>query len=487
MFAGVLLTCGVYAHPAPHKGILFPLTPFLPRLACFSAIYDAYHPEGVQRAQALCMGRGEQRSPQQLAGVSPLHLTRGHNPLDPILKGFKGRKPLADAGQHLALFAFANAYTRVCCGARCYNKSTKRDTIPTHPDLLKDENGMLLKELSQAIGVSGDEGAVRAIIRDAIADHVSDIQTDSIGNLAAFKRGTGERSLRVMLDAHMDEVGFMVMGYDNDGMIRFSNVGGIDPRILPGARLKVGKNALDGVVLSTPIHHSQDQNAIAIKDLRIDIGATNKANAESLVSIGERIAFASEYAELSETVVRGKAFDNRVGCSLLIDILRAGQYPVDVVVSFSVQEEVGLRGARVAARRLAPDVAIALEGTTAHDVPLGDADPDNLLKPNTVCRLGGGPVLTVIDASMIAHPRLLAFMRQTATSAGIPYQLKTAPGGGTDAGAIHLSRSGVPSAVVSMPCRYIHSPHAYLSTVDYRHTLSLVQTALRTITPDVLV
>jgi endoglucanase len=346
---------------------------------------------------------------------------------------------------------------------------------------------MLLKELSQAIGVSGDEGAVRAIIRDAIADHVTDMQTDSMGNLTAFKHGTGERSLRVMLDAHMDEVGFMVMGYDNDGMIRFSNVGGIDPRIMPGARLKVGKNALDGVVLSTPIHHSQDQNAIALKDLRIDIGATSKANAESLVSIGERIAFASEYAELSETVVRGKAFDNRVGCALLIDVLRGGQYPVDVVVSFSTQEEVGLRGARVAAHRLQPDVAIALEGTTAHDVPLGDADPDNLLKPNPVCRLGGGPVLTVIDASMIAHPRLLAFMRQTATDAGIPYQLKTAPGGGTDAGAIHLSRAGVPSAVVSMPCRYIHSPHAYLSKTDYQHALALVQAALRQITPEVLV
>ncbi len=345
---------------------------------------------------------------------------------------------------------------------------------------------MLLKELSQAIGVSGDEGAVRALIHDAIKDDVTDITIDSIGNLTAFKKGTGTQALRVMLDAHMDEVGFMVMGFDSDGLIRFANVGGIDPRIMLGLRVKVGKKGLNGIILSTPIHHSKDQTAKAIKDLRIDIGATSKSGAEGLVSLGERIAFDSEYIEVSDTVLRGKAFDDRVGCSILIDVLKGGNYPVDIVASFSVQEEIGLRGAKIAANRLKPDLAIALEGTTAHDVPLGDADPDDLMIPNPVCRMGAGPAITVMDASMIASPRLTQFIRQTATTHNIPHQLKTARGGGTDAGSIHLTQSGVPSAVISMPCRYIHSPHAYLSKTDYQHMLELVKAVLNSLTSDAI-
>jgi len=346
---------------------------------------------------------------------------------------------------------------------------------------------MLLPELSMASGVSGDESAVRQIIHQAISPHVTDLYVDSMGSLTALKKGTGAVPLRVMLDAHMDEVGFVVTGFENDGLIRFAAVGGFDDRILLGKRVKVGRKGHAGVILSTPIHFGRDAAVKPIKDLRIDIGANSKANAESAVSLGERIVFDSEYVALSETIVRGKAFDDRVGCSLLIDVLQSETpYPVDVLASFSVQEEVGLRGAKVTAQRLKPDAAIILEGTTAHDVPLADTDRDDPTVPTPVARLNGGPVLTFMDASFIAPPKLLAFARETAEQQGIPYQLKQALGGGTDAGAIHLTRSGVPCLVISMPCRYIHSPQAILSLTDYQHTLALVKSLLNHITPDVL-
>ena len=282
-----------------------------------------------------------------------------------------------------------------------------------------------------------------------------------------------------MVTAHMDEVGFMITGFDNNGLIRFTNVGGIDARLLPGLRVKIGKDAVPGVIIWTPIHMNRDQNVKQIKDLRIDIGASKKGAAEGKVKRGDRIVFDSYYDNITETMVRGKAFDDRVGCSLLIDVLRDGEYPVDIVAAFTVQEEIGLRGARVAAKRLNPDTAIALEGTTAHDIPDPTADPDDSTRPNPVCKIGAGPVLSVMDRSMISPPQLLRFFKQIAKDNDIPYQMKTAPGGGTDAGQIHMANTGVPSMVISMPCRYIHSPAAFLSLVDYENDLKLIRAALQ--------
>lgn len=346
------------------------------------------------------------------------------------------------------------------------------------------EKTMLLEELSTTIGVSGDEGAVRSLIHTAISPYVTDLHTDSMGNLTALKAGTEAVALRVMLDAHMDEVGFIVTGYEDNGLLRFTAVGGFDDRMLLGKRVKVGRKGLQGIIQSTPIHLGRDGAVKPLKDLRIDIGATTKAAAEGAVGRGERIAFDSEYVQLSETMVRGKAFDDRVGCSLLVDILQSETpYPVDILACFSVQEEVGLRGAKIAAQRLKPDMAIALEGTTAHDVPLGDADPDALTVPNPGTRVNGGPVLTPLDPRFITPPALLNFARETARRHDIPFQHKTALGGSTNVGSIHLVHSGVPSLVISMPCRYIHSPQAMLSLTDYRHTLALTQAILREIQP----
>ena len=344
---------------------------------------------------------------------------------------------------------------------------------------------MLLKELSEAVGVSGDESAVRKLVIEAIKDHVDELRIDALGSITAVKKGTGENLPRVMLDAHMDEIGFMITGVDGNGLLRFTNIGGVDDRILPGLRVKVGKDLLQGVIIWTPIHQNQDQNVVKLKNLRIDIGASNK-DGVGKIKPGDRVVFDSQYMEIGEKMLRGKAFDDRVGCSLLIDILQGGSYPVDVLVAFTVQEEIGLRGAQVAAKFLQPDVAIALEGTTAHDLPDPTADPDEDLDINPTCRIGSGPALTVMDRSMITHPKLLAFLRKTADDNGIPYQLKTQLGGGTDAGQIHIANGGVPSAVVSLPCRYIHSPSAMLNRDDYAHTLDLLKATLNHLTFDAI-
>lgn len=336
---------------------------------------------------------------------------------------------------------------------------------------------MILEDLSNAIGVSGDEGAIRKIIRPVIEAHVTDLQIDAIGNLTAFKKGTGETNLRVLIAAHMDEIGFMVVGHESSGMIQFTNVGGIDARILPGLRVKVGKKQLPGVILWPPIHKNSDQTTKPIKDLRIDIGVTSKGAAEEKAKRGDRISFDTTFREIGN-MLKGKAFDDRAGCAVLVEILQGGPYPVDIVAAFTVQEEVGLRGARVLSRRFNPDVAFALEGTTAHDVPDPQADPDDNSVPNPGCVVGRGPVITVMDASMITPPQLVRLLQNTARDESIPSQIKTALGGGTDAGAIHTANGGVPSAVVSVPCRYIHSPAAMLHKDDLDNTVKLMKAVL---------
>ncbi len=343
---------------------------------------------------------------------------------------------------------------------------------------------MILKALSEAIGISGDESAVRDIILTAIDGHAENIRIDAMGSVTAFKKGTGENLPRVMLAAHMDEVGFMVTGFESNGLIRFTSVGGIDDRILPGLRVKIGSSHIPGVIIWTPIHMNRDQNVIKMSNMRIDIGLSSKDATSGKVNIGDRIAFDSAFMEIGAKTLRGKAFDDRSGCSVLVDVLQGGPYAVDVLAAFTVQEEIGLRGAQVAAQALAPDLAIALEGTTAHDVPNPNADPDEDEPLNPTCMLGHGPVISVMDASMIVDPRLLRFLRKTAESHELTHQIKTRPGGGTDAGAIHLSNAGVPSAVVSVPCRYIHSPAAYLNRDDYANTVKLIQAFLNSITFD---
>ncbi|MBW4437046.1 MAG: M42 family metallopeptidase [Pleurocapsa minor GSE-CHR-MK-17-07R] len=350
---------------------------------------------------------------------------------------------------------------------------------------------MMLEQLSKAVGMSGKEEAVRKIVLEAIKDHAENIRIDAMGGVTAIRpakknKKNAEQPLRVMLAAHMDEVGLMVMGFDGDGLIRFTAIGGIDDRILPGKRVKIGD--VNGVIIWVPIHKNQEQNVVKIANLRIDIGASSKDEAAGKVKRGDHIAFESTYMELDGgRMLRGKAFDDRAGVSMLIDVLQAKNgYPVDVQAAFTVQEEIGLRGAIIAANRLQPDVCFVLEGTTAHDLPNPTAQADDERDLNPTSRMGGGPVLTIMDNGMIADPRLRKFLAETAEAEGIPYQYKTMGAGGTDGGSIHKTLAGVPTAVLALPCRYIHSPAAYLLREDYDNQLRLVQAALRRITPAVL-
>jgi putative aminopeptidase FrvX len=336
---------------------------------------------------------------------------------------------------------------------------------------------MILKQLSEAIGVSGNEQDVRAVVIDAVREHVDEISVDTIGNVLAFKRGTGRRRMRVMLDAHTDEVGLMVVGHDGDGFLQIRTVGGIDPRLLPGTLLRVGPDRIPGVIGIKPVHllsGEEGSRAPKIKDLVVDIGAKSKDEAKKLAPLGTYIAFGTRFRELGPTV-SGKAFDDRAGCAVLVELLRGERFRFDLHAAFTVQEEVGLRGAQVAAYAIEPDCAFVLEGTIADDMP---KEKDG--SPTT--ELGKGPAITVMDRSFIADRRLVRLLTDTAQELGIPYQFKQPGIGGTDAGIIHLAHEGVPSVTVSVPCRYIHSPVALLSLDDFNNTVSLMRESLARLT-----
>jgi len=344
----------------------------------------------------------------------------------------------------------------------------------------------LLERLSNEFGPSGRERAVRKLIQNEIEGLVDRSEVDALGNLITFKEGTGpEPRLRVMLSAHMDEVGFMVTEITKDGLLKFHSVGGLDPRVLLAKRLVIGDERLPGII-GAPVPHLQSreqaQKPLKLDDLTIDIGADSDKDAEAKVKVGDYGTFATRFTVLSEDqawpTVRGKAFDDRAGCAMLIALL-AERYPVDLAAVFTVQEEVGLRGARVAAYRVEPDAAIALEGTICDDLPR-PADED----VTPVTRLGAGPALTLMDRRVISHPGLVRLFQETAAVEEIAIQYK-APGlGGTDSGAIHLTRAGVPSIVVAVPSRYIHGPVSILNLNDLTNSVRLVGAALRRIKRD---
>ncbi len=340
---------------------------------------------------------------------------------------------------------------------------------------------MILKALSEAIGVSGDEGHVRHVVLDAIEDHVDEVDVDTMGNVLACKRGTGQHPLRVMAAAHMDEIGLMVTGHDKDGFLHVRAVGGIDARLLPGLVLQVGPEHIPGVIGVKPVHllNAGERTKVPqIESLVVDIGAKGKDEANKLAPLGTYVAFTTPFRELGPTV-SGKAFDDRAGCAVLVELLRGERFSFDLHAAFTVQEEVGLRGARVAAYAIEPDCAFALEGTIADDIP-----KERDVSPTT--ELGKGPAITVMDHSFIADRRLVQLLTSTAEDLDIPHQFKQPGIGGTDAGAIHAARAGVPSATVAVPCRYIHSPVAILSLDDFDNTVRLMRESLSRLTQHTL-
>ena len=339
----------------------------------------------------------------------------------------------------------------------------------------------LLKNLTEAVGVSGAEKEVRLLIRDMIQDHVDEWHVDAMGNLIALKKGTGAHDLRVMVDAHMDEVGLMVIDIDSNGTLKFEGVGGFDDRALLGKTVQVGSKKLTGVIGARPIHllkANQRNSVVKMDDMRIDIGVKDKNAAESKVKVGDRAAFVTEYEELGTTAI-GKAFDNRAGCAALVELLRTEPYPFDLVAAFTVQEEVGLRGAEVAAYSIKPDVAFVLESTPAYDLPNKDD-----VSPNVA--LGEGPSIYVMDRGTIQDPRLVSFITKTGVSHNIPYQIRRPGGGGTNTASIQRQLGGIPAATIAVPGRYAHTPAMMINLADYANVVKLTEAVLRELTPSVI-
>jgi endoglucanase len=284
-----------------------------------------------------------------------------------------------------------------------------------------------------------------------------------------------------MLDAHQDESGFMIFGINGDGTLKFRSVGGVDDRILPGKVVLVGPDRVPGVIGTQPIHLKHGQRSVEkIKELAIDIGAANEEEALKAVQLGQTATFASQFRTWG-VAASGKALDDRVGCAVLLEILRGPRLPVEILAAFTVQEEVGARGARVAAYTLDPDAAVAVDVTPANDLP---STLDQDLSPNTL--LGHGPAIYVMTRRDVSDPRLVKHFVQTSDRLKIPYQFRQPGGGGTNASGIIPARSGVPTISVSVPARYIHSPAALIYLHDVRNTIKLVRESVASLTAQLL-
>ena len=335
-----------------------------------------------------------------------------------------------------------------------------------------------LARLCTAVSVSGDEREVRNIIQDELKDLVDEYKVDALGNVLVTRNGRGGKRLRVMLDAHMDEVGFMLVAEDGEGLYEFRTIGGIDPRNLAGKQVVVGKDHTPGVIGAKPIHLAKSdelKHAISADSLRIDLGPGGKAK------VGERGTFAPNYRRMGPSIM-SKSLDDRIGVAILIELVKAAPVNLDVLAAFTVQEEIGLRGAKVAAHYFQPDVAIVIDATPANDLPM-QREGENTFY-NT--KLGLGPAIYVSNGSTLDDPRLVRFMASTAEKSKIPYQFRQPGGGATNSGSIQRAVAGVPVVSVSVPHRYTHSAVSLIRVDDLTNTLKLLSEALRGLSPGVL-
>lgn len=324
----------------------------------------------------------------------------------------------------------------------------------------------MLKKLTGANGVSGCEGEVRELILSEIRDCGCEVTIDHMGNIIAKKPSQSRKNApTVLLSAHMDEVGFIVTDITSEGFLRFESVGGIDPKILPALRVMV--NGCYGVITLKPIHlttNEERQKNLQESDLLIDIGAKDEADAKLHVSKGDYISFVSEFEDLGD-MIKAKALDDRLGCAVLIEMLKK-THNVNLICTFTTQEEVGLRGSKVAVFGIKPDYALVIEGTTCSDI----TDTPKHLR---VTKSGCGCAISVLDSASKANSEMICLLEKTAQSRKIPYQLKASTAGGNDAGAIHTSCGGIKTATISVPCRYIHSGVSIMHKNDFKSCLDL--------------
>ncbi|NLY45254.1 MAG: M42 family metallopeptidase [Tissierella sp.] len=325
-------------------------------------------------------------------------------------------------------------------------------------------NSELLNKIVKVYGPSSNEAKIREFITEEIKDFVDDIRIDALGNLIAHKKGNGKR---VMISAHMDQIGMMAIDIDDNGFIRFTNIGGISPVYSYGQKV-VFENGTIGAIFCEPV---DDLTKVKLDKMYIDIGAFSKEEAEAKVKIGDICIYQSEFVE-NENVVFTPYLDDRVGCFIAIEALKTIKEPVnDLYFVFSVQEEVGLRGAKTAAFSVDPEIGISLDVTAHGDTPKAKRFAIGLNK---------GAAIKVKDNSIIVHPYIRETLVKLAKDKGIPYQMEVLEFGGTDSGAIHLNKEGVPSGVISIPTRYVHSTVEMASKNDINNCTKLLIEFLNT-------
>ncbi len=323
-----------------------------------------------------------------------------------------------------------------------------------------------LQTLCNLNGISGDEKNVRDYIISQI-EGKCEYNVDPLGNIIALCMGEKTPDKKLMISAHMDEVGFIVTYITDKGLIKFAPVGGIDPRVVFGKRVKVGEKGVYGVVGGKVLHHlesDEKQKAVPFDKLYIDIGADTKEQAEEYVSLGDSVCFDNSFITMGDKL-KSKAIDDRAGCAVMLDMIRHG-VEYDTYFTFVVQEEIGLRGSTAAAYTVDPDYAIVLEATTAADIPASEDD-------KRVCELDKGAVVSFMDRHTMYDKALYSLAFEIGKEKGIPVQTKTMVAGGNDAGAIHKSRGGVKTCAISVPCRYLHSPSCVISKSDLQSVRAL--------------
>ena len=330
-------------------------------------------------------------------------------------------------------------------------------------------NLFVLEQLTALSGISGRETAVRNYLKELLAPYADSVRTDVMGNLIFFKKGTSDKNL--LFCAHMDEVGLMIHHIDERGFLRFVTVGGIDPRTLLAQRVRVQTKSgeLVGVIGTKPAHITTEADrskAVGVKELFIDIGLTGP-EAKARVEVGDFAVLERPYQAMGDRLVCAKALDNRAGVFVLAELLRHLKNPFyNVYAVFTVQEEVGLRGAGTAAFGIEADLALCLDTTGAADIP-GCAPQDY------ICALGQGVGITALDARTITHPVLFELLKEICVENQIRYQIRIAPRGGNDAGAVHQSKTGIPTCGLSIPTRNIHSNVEIVSIDDIENTFHL--------------
>ncbi len=325
----------------------------------------------------------------------------------------------------------------------------------------------MLKKLTGLSGVSGCEMPVREFIYNEIKECCTQITVDAMGNLKAFKKSKKAGAPRVLLSAHMDEVGLIVSHITDEGYLKFQTVGGIEPQALIAQRVSV--NGHCGIISLKAVHltTAEERKAkLTVDKLFIDIGTKDKKDARTMVQKGDFCTFVSDYVEFGDQI-KAKALDDRVGCAIMIDVLKK-DWDVDLYCNFTVQEEVGLRGSKVATRGINPDFAIVIEGTTCNDLP-------GVPEHKRTTKAGLGPAISVLDSASVANTEIIEKLEKSAKQHNVPCQFKASTAGGNDAGSIYITDGGIKTASVSVPCRYIHSPVSVMKKQDFENTEKLIE------------